>query len=71
MMILIKLDELLKEKNMSQRELSRQTGIRQPTISEMCLNKSKSLPVENLNAICETLCCEIPDIIEFKKEQPE
>lgn len=70
-MIVIKLSELLKKKNMSQRELSRRTKIRQPTISEMCLNKSKSLPVENLNVICEVLDCDLTDIIEFKKEIPD
>lgn len=70
-MIKIKLNELLHEKNVSQRELSRRTGIRQPTISEMCLNKSKSLPVENLDKICIELDCDISDIIQFKKEQTD
>jgi putative transcriptional regulator len=67
-MIVIKLDGLLKQMNISQRELSRRTGIRQPTISEMCLNKSKSLPVENLNSICIELDCDLSDIIEFIKD---
>ncbi|QSF42646.1 helix-turn-helix domain-containing protein [Paenibacillus tianjinensis] len=67
-MILIKLDDLLKLKNISQREIARRTGIRHPTISEMCLNKSKSLPVENLDKICSELDCELSDIIEYKKE---
>ncbi|MFJ5625457.1 helix-turn-helix domain-containing protein [Peribacillus loiseleuriae] len=66
-MVIIKLNDLLKEKGISQRELSRQTGIRQPTISEMCLNRSKSLPVENLNVICEVLDCSLTDIIEYKR----
>lgn len=70
-MIIIKLGQLLKEKNMSQRELSRLTGIRQPTISEMCLNRSKSLPVENLDLICEVLDCDPHELIERKKEQSE
>lgn len=70
-MITIKLDNYLKEKGVSQRELSRRTGIRQPTISEMCLNKSKSLPVENLDKICIELDCDLSDIIEFKKEQTD
>jgi putative transcriptional regulator len=66
-MILIKLDELLKEKGISQRKLSRETGIRQPTISEMCLNRSKSLPIENLDLICDFLNCNLFDIIEYNK----
>lgn len=70
-MIIIKLDALLKEKGISQRELSRQTGIRHPTISEMCLNKSKSLPVMNLDTICKILECNLTDIIEYKKDNPD
>jgi putative transcriptional regulator len=70
-LVIIKLESLLKEKEMSQRELSRQTGIRHPTISEMCLNTSKSLPVENLNRICDVLECTISDILEYKKEPSE
>lgn len=70
-MILIKLDTLLKERGISQRELSRRTGIRHPTISEMCLNTSKSLPVENLDKICSELDCELSDIVEYKKEPLE
>lgn len=70
-MILIKLDILLKERGISQRELARNTGIRHPTISEMCLNTSKSLPIENLDKICTELDCELSDIIEYKKEPLE
>ncbi|MFE4524761.1 helix-turn-helix domain-containing protein [Cytobacillus firmus] len=71
MLIIIKLDSFLKQRGMSQRELSRLTGIRQPTISEMCLNKSKSLPVENLNLICSVLNCKLEDILEFQKDNPD
>lgn len=69
-MINIKLDNFLKEKGISQRELSRRTGIRQPTISEMCLNKSKALSVKNLDLICTELDCDLSDIILFSKENP-
>lgn len=70
-MITIELDKLLKAKGISQREISRRTGIRHPTISEMCLNKSKSLPVENLNSICNELDCDLSDLIKFTKDQPK
>jgi len=70
LMIIIKLNDILKQRNISHRELSRLTGIRQPTISEMCANKSKSLPVENLDMICNTLECDLTDIIEHKKDDP-
>ncbi|MBY0011510.1 helix-turn-helix domain-containing protein [Paenibacillus typhae] len=70
-MIIIKLDSLLKSKGISQRELARKTGIRHPTISEMCLNTSRSLPIDNLNKICIELDCDLSDIIEYKKEPLE
>lgn len=69
-MIVIKLGDLLKKINMSQRELSRRTGIRQPTINEMTANKSKYLPIENLNKICEVLECDLTDILEHTKKEP-
>lgn len=70
-MIEIKLNELLIKRGISQRELARLTGVRHPTISEMCLNKSKSLPVENLDAICNALDCQLSEVIEHKKEPTE
>lgn len=70
-MIIIKLDALLKERGISQRELARRVDIRHPTISEMCLNKAKSLPVENLDKICSELDCALSDIVEYKKEPLE
>jgi putative transcriptional regulator len=70
-LIIIKLDRLLKEKGIPQRELARRVGIRHPTINEMCLNKVKSLPLENLDKICIELDCKLSDIIEFQKEDPD
>lgn len=70
-MITLKLDQVLKEKGISQRELSRQTGIRQPTISEMCLNTSKTLSLKNLDKICNILDCDPSEIIIHKKEHSE
>lgn len=62
----VKLNNLLIEKNISHRELSRLTGIRHPSISEMCNNKTKRLPLDNLAKICEVLECDIPDILELE-----
>ena len=68
MMIMLKIDQLLSEREMSQHELARLTGIRQPSINEMCRNQSKRPPLENLAKICEVLQCDITDIMELKKE---
>jgi putative transcriptional regulator len=56
---------------MSQHELSRLTGIRQPSINEMCRNQTVRLPLDNLAKICNVLDCGITDVLELKKEQPE
>jgi putative transcriptional regulator len=51
---------------MSQHELARLTGIRQPSINEMCRNQTVRLPLENLAKICEVLNIDISDILELK-----
>ncbi len=68
MKVRILLNEMLTEKKMSQHELSRQTGIRQPSINEMCRNQTQRLPLNNLAAICKVLNCEIVDILKLEKE---
>jgi putative transcriptional regulator len=52
---------------MSQHELSRLTGIRQPSINEMCRNQTVRLPLENLAKICEVLNIDISDVLELRK----
>ncbi|WP_322790255.1 helix-turn-helix transcriptional regulator [Paenibacillus chitinolyticus] len=64
----IKLDELIKERGISQRELSRLTGIRQPSINEMCNNTTQRLPLDNLGIICEVLKIDIADILVLVNE---
>lgn len=68
MKVVIKLDSLLQEKGISHRELARMTDIRHPSISEMCNNETKRLPLDNLAKICEVLECDITDILELKKD---
>lgn len=67
MKIVIKLDKLLADREMSQHELSRLTGIRQPSINEMCRNQTARLPLDNLAKICDTLNCEITDVLELER----
>jgi putative transcriptional regulator len=68
MKVIIMLDKILSEKEMSQHELARQTGIRQPSINEMCRNQTQRLPLDNLAKICEVLGCEITDILELVRD---
>ena len=71
MRINIILDKQLTKRGISQHELSRMTGIRQPTINDMSNNKTKYLPLDNLAKICQSLECKITDIIELKEEPAE
>ena len=68
MKVIITLDQILQEKGMSQRELSRITGIRQPSINEMCRNQTSRLPLDNLAKICEVLHVDINDVLKLEKE---
>lgn len=65
--IQIKLDELLKARGMSRRELARLTGIRTPSINEMCNNETQRLPLDNLALICVVLNVAITDVLELTK----
>lgn len=63
----IKLAAILEKRGIGQREFSRMTGIRHPSIGEMCANKTVRLPLENLAKVCEVLDVGITDILELEK----
>lgn len=71
MKVVMKLDKLLSDRNMSQHELARLTGIRQPSINEMCRNQTRRIPTDNLAKICEVLNCDLSDLLELVKEPTE
>ncbi len=58
---------MLAKREMTQKQLSDNTGIRPPTISAICTNTAKHLPVDVIEKICECLECQPGDWIEFKK----
>ncbi|NLJ30070.1 MAG: helix-turn-helix transcriptional regulator [Clostridiales bacterium] len=66
MAIKLTLRRLLGQRNMTQKELAEQTGIRPPTISAICTNTAKHLPINVIDQICLALNCEPGDWI--KKE---
>jgi putative transcriptional regulator len=67
MPIIIKFAGLLEKHNLSHRKFAKITGIRHPTISAMCNNEVKQIPLENLDTICKYFDCSIQDILEYKK----
>lgn len=64
-MFICKLKKLRSDKGVSQRELSGQTGIRYPTISEMERCSTKACSLENLDKLCQFFNCTLNDIYEF------
>ena len=73
-MIKIHLSRILGEKRWSQAKLSRLTGIRPSTISEIYNEFSERLNLDHLDKICEALDCEISDLLEYvpnTKARPE
>lgn len=63
--VIFTLKDLLKEKGITQKELSNKTGIRLATISDICNNKIKQFPVSVMNLICEYLNCVPIDFITY------
>jgi len=64
----VKLKQLMKERNLTQEQLSEMTGIRRATISEISTNGKNAMNREHLSRIAKAL--EINDIrqlIDFKE----
>lgn len=68
MYIKFKLDEILKEKGISNRGFAKMTGISRNMVNEMCNNESEHLPLKNLAKMCHYLNCDIPEILELVRE---
>lgn len=68
-MIRIKLTELLKEKNLSQRELARRTGTHPDVISRFARGVTNGVSYNLLNRICRALQCQPGDLLEYTPEQ--
>ena len=64
-MIKFKVKVMLAMREMTQKELAEKTGIRPPTISAICTETIKHLPVDVLDRICDVLDCQPGDIVEY------
>lgn len=68
MEIEIKLKQLLKDRNMEQKELAALTGLSNRTISEMANNKTERIPKNAICKIAEVLeVNDLREILDFKK----
>lgn len=62
-MIRIYLSRLLGERRVTQKDLSRRTGIRAATINEYYNELAERVNLEHLDKICEVLGCDLPELI--------
>ena len=56
---------MLAIREMTQKELAEQTGIRPPTVSAICTGAVKHLPIDALDKICAVLDCQPSDLMEY------
>ena len=65
-MIKCHLKAILREHNISQKELCGMIKARPSTICDLCNNNADSIKFSLLEKICAALDCDISDIISFK-----
>lgn len=63
--IRIKLDELIKEANISKNKLSHRAEMQRSQINHYCNNEISRLDIDVLARICTVLECDIGDLLEF------
>jgi len=61
----IHLSRILGEQRQTQTWLSRKTGIRKNTISDLYNEFASSVKLEHLEAICDALNCTLSDLMEY------
>ena len=66
--IVFKLDALLKERNYPKLRLSKNSGLDYRTVLRYCKNDVKNIKVFILEKFCETLDCNVEDIISFERD---
>ena len=71
MPIIINLKQILKEKNVTSKELCEYVGITEANMSILRSGKAKGIRFETLEKICEYLKCKPGDIIVYLGEDNE
>jgi len=64
-MIKIDLTKILKEKNMTSKELAKLVGLTEANLSVLRSGRAKAIRFTTLNAICKALKCNPGDILKY------
>jgi putative transcriptional regulator len=68
MKLTVKLKEVLKQRNMTQLELSKKANVRQAAISELCRNERQEINLEQMERIADALgISDIGELIQFEE----
>lgn len=71
MAIKIYLDEILKERNMTSKELCKLISITEANLSVLRSGKARGVRFGTINKICYYLSCDVGDILKFDGELGE
>lgn len=71
MAIEVHLSEILKEKNITSKELCAKIGITEANLSILRSGKAKGIRFNTINKICYYLGCDIGDILKFDGQLEE
>jgi len=69
--IYVNLDEILKERGMTAKQLCEQVGITEANMSILRSGRAKGVRFHTLNRICYFLNCDVGDILRFDGELEE
>lgn len=65
------LDEVLRSRNMTSKELCRLVGITEANLSILRSGKAKGIRFHTINRICYYLSCDVGDILKFNGQLDE
>ena len=63
--IIIKLDELIKSKNISKNKVSHKAEMQRTQLNNYCNNKTTRIDTDVLARLCYALDCKVEDILEY------
>lgn len=65
MAISIRLKDVLRQKNMTAKELARSIGLSENAVNDISRQRIRLLSIDTLSRICKTLECQPGDILEY------